>query len=794
MNKSNRIQSYLNPRPTRATIYSMHLNQLPEKIKVFFSDKYIAALTAIVLFHFTLNIVWQVVNTAPPTWDSAGHIVLSYIYADRIPEFLGGHTNLIALIKVSTYYPPLLHFLGSIVFLFIGRNYEFALMLGTIFLVIAQLYLYLLTKEVTNNKKTAILAVLFFSFFPQVWEQSRQYHLDIPLCALLIGSFYHLIKSRGLIDKYHSIFFFLLLALAQLTKWYAFVFLAFPFIYHVFYSPLKDKVLHDRNRWTNIIVGGFIVLLVAAPWYVVNFKTILENVQVSSTADAGDPSEVLSFESFFHYIKLSTTHQIGIVSMLLFVASIIFLYRHKRNLGKYVLWATLVPYFVLTLIQNKDLRYILPLTPLFAFSISCFFTMRATKKVPNIGIGIYSFYLLFYYFFFSFNQYQTLPKNLYFVSTLFAGPGYKMTWVQEPYSYAYNGKDWRGEEIIHTINQLAESESNIHGKYRVLEVSDNRFYSIASFDMFLLENRYYEMNLMIPYNRPDALSNEELATYLSMMDFAVVPQDPGPPGLRNIAVLRQLVGFFLEGQHPDFELVKSFDLPDGNVLYLFRRSNYLSYNNPILSQEHVRIYMGNNLILDRELLPRRSFNIRFYKDNGEFVDMVYPEGGGNQMRLSLDGAAKVKIDLPSNEMNIKELHGWRYYDQHFIRDNKYDELLRGSFDTYYYLSGRLGPKSSFSPFTNLDGAVDVVLHDAEVEVYLTSFNEPVYVAYAYNGWRWQSATLDSKKGNVSIPLKDLIQIEVTSKKQVIKNFNKSWDFFICYDGNAICYYPLAEIL
>ncbi|OGC67604.1 hypothetical protein A2364_03965 [candidate division WWE3 bacterium RIFOXYB1_FULL_43_12] len=768
--------------------------KLSEKIRTFFSNKYALILALIIIFNITLNIIWQFINTAPPTWDSAGHIVLSYIYADRIPEFLGGHVNLISLIRVSTYYPPFLHFLGSLIFLTIGRNYEFALMLGTGFLVIAQIYLYLLVKEVTQNKKTALLAVLIFSLFPQVWEQSRQYHLDVPLTALLLGAFYHLIKSRGLIDKYHSVLFFLLLAFAQLTKWYAFVFLAFPFLYHVFYSPFKAKVLHDRNRWTNLVVGGLIVLVVAAPWYVVNFKTIIQNVQISSTADAGDPSEVLSFESFFHYIKLSTTHQIGIISILLFIVSVSFLFKQNRNMGRYILWATVIPYFVLTLIQNKDLRYILPLTPLFAFTIACFFTMRPTKKLPNIGIGIYLFYLFFYYFFFSFNQYQTLPKNLYFISTLFAGPGYRLTWVAEPYSYAYNGKDWKGETIVHTINTLANDEPNIHGKYRVLEVSDNRFYSIASFDMYLLENRYFEMNLQIPYNRPDQLSDEELANYLATIDFAIIPKDPGPPGLRNIAVLRQLVSYFLDGRHPEFELSQSFDLPDGNVLYLFRRSDYLKYNNPALSQEHLRIYMGNNLILDRELLPRKSFNVRFYKDNGEFVDINYPEGGGNQMRLSLEGVSRVRIDLPAQEMNIKELHGGRYFDQHFIRDGKYDDLLRGSYDTYVYYSGRLAPKNVFTPFTAFDGSVEVALGDGVVNVTLADSSDSVYVAYAYNKWKWESAVLNKDKSSVSIPLQDLIQIEVTSKRQVIRGFDKMWDFFICYDGNAICFYPLTEIL
>lgn len=772
----------------------MGFKNIANRIKALFSDKYVTVLTLIILFHVVVTIVWQVKNTAPPTWDSAGHIVLSYIFTDRFPEFVGGHTNLLSLIRVSTYYPPFLHFLGSIVFLIIGRNYEFALMLGTVFFVVAQIYLYLLVKETTKNKKTAVLAILIFSLFPQVWEQSRQYHLDVPLCALLLGSFYHLYMSRGLVNRYHSVLFFVLLSFAQLTKWYALVFLAFPFLYHVFYSPFKHAILHDRNRWTHLAMGFLIVMVIASPWYFVNFKTILENVRVSSTADAGDPSDVLSFESLFHYIKLSTTHQIGIVSMLLFVVSLVFISKRNKSLGRYVFWATVVPYFVLTLIQNKDLRYILPLTPFFAFSISYFFTMRDSKKLPNIGIGVYLFYLFFYFFFFSFNQYQTLPKQLYFVSTFFAGPGYKTTWIAEPYSYAYNGKDWKGEEIIKTIQGLAENEPNINGKYRVLEVSDNRFYSIASFDMYVLQNKFFDMSLQIPYNRPDAMSDQELNTYLSSMDFAIIPKDPGPPGLRNIAVLKQLVSYFLDGGHPEFEMVEEFVLPDGNSLYLFRRSDYLHYNNPTLAPEHIRIFMGNNLVIDRELIPRRSFLVKMYKEGGEVKDFTYPEAGANQVRLSLDGVEKVKIDLPVREMNIKELHGWRYIDPYFVRDSKYNELLKGSYDTYYYYSGRLGPKNFFTTFTVLEGSVEVTLGDGVVNLKLTGFTDSAYAAYAYKGWRWESVVLDNSRPSASVPLTDLIQLEVTSKKQIIKGFDKNWDFFICYDGNAVCYLPLTEIL
>ena len=60
----------------------MEIAKIPEKlsgkIRELFSDKYVVVLTVIIVFHFTLNIIWQYVNTAPPTWDSAGHLVVLF--------------------------------------------------------------------------------------------------------------------------------------------------------------------------------------------------------------------------------------------------------------------------------------------------------------------------------------------------------------------------------------------------------------------------------------------------------------------------------------------------------------------------------------------------------------------------------------------------------------------------------------------------------------------------------------------------------------------------------------------
>jgi len=201
----------------------------------------------IVVFHFVLNITWHKLNTAPPTWDSAGHLVIGYIFADNIKGFLSGHVSLLNLIKISPYYPPFIQFLGGLSYLILGRNYEITILLGTVFLAIACVYLYKIVKVYFDDEKLAVLTVFIFSFFPGVWEQSRQFHLDVPLVALLLASYYHLISSDSLKNKKHSLLFFLYFSLAQLTKWYGFVYLVVPFVIEVVVKSIKALDFKDQK-------------------------------------------------------------------------------------------------------------------------------------------------------------------------------------------------------------------------------------------------------------------------------------------------------------------------------------------------------------------------------------------------------------------------------------------------------------------------------------------------------------------------------------------------------------------
>ena len=83
-----------------------------DKIKKIFPNRYIFALSLIALFHVGVNVAWQLLNKAPPTWDSAGHLGLSFLFADRISQLITGQIKILDFLALSNYYPPLIHILG----------------------------------------------------------------------------------------------------------------------------------------------------------------------------------------------------------------------------------------------------------------------------------------------------------------------------------------------------------------------------------------------------------------------------------------------------------------------------------------------------------------------------------------------------------------------------------------------------------------------------------------------------------------------------------------------------------
>lgn len=772
---------------TAVKIYEMNsIKNLIEKM-----TQYHLLVVLVIFFQVVLNVVWHTVNNAPPTWDSAGHLGLSFLFAQKIPALLFGDISFGDFMRISDYYPPLVQLMGGLMILLLGRNYFNAIFIGTFFLALSILYFYKILIHYFKDEKLAVFTVFIYSMLPHVWEQSRQFHLDVPLVALLLMAYYYLIKSDSLKQRKNSLLFFFFFTLVQLTKWYGFVYLVVPFIYEVVSKSIRNKEFINRDRMVNVLQGVLIVLFIAVPWYVANYSNIVNIVSITSHGEVGDPENVLSFESIIHYLKLITSHQISFVSVVILFFSIYMFNKRRVPFRTQLFHLMLFPYVVFTLIQNKDLRYVLPLTPIFALYISYTLLRFDFKGVKVLRVG-YPLYLMGLFFFMSFNQFKYLPTSLKPLTYLIGGPYYH-GWYYEPYSYAANFNDWRGSEILNDINAMAKNQPLIVDRYRVLELSDNRYYSLASFEMYRRQNNFEKMEIVVPYFQFTPFTDEELGEYLQNVQFALVPKDPGPTGLRNYAVLIQLKEYFLTGQDPDFTLEKTYEMPDGNVLSLYKRENYLTYENPTVRADSLRISVGNILYIDRTDTGGLTFKVSLFDKAGEetVIDVI---GGGSQRRISLENVERFRIDLPTDQQDVRDLRGWMFENGEFVLDPNFVNIVNESGNEYIYDNLKITPRSQYEG--TLVDPKSIVRFDKDRNMVLISNEKPlegqkVFVAYATTGWEWGNSWLMDNSNYIEIPVENLLQLEVSQKSQLIVGFPLDWGFFPCYEGRAVCFYPVV---
>lgn len=678
-----------------------------------------------------------------------------------------------------------------------GFDYQWAFLLETLFLILAIIYLYKIVLHYFKDANLAVLTVFIFSFFPQVWQQSREFHLDVPLVALLLVSYYYLILSNSLRNVKYAVLFFIFFTLGQLTKWYGFVFLVVPFIYEVIVKMIQARDFDNKERIRNTLIGSVIVIAGAFPWYILNFTNLVNIVGITAQGDAGDPTNIWSLESIFHYLEMMMSHQLTFVAVLMLLGAMYLFNKHKVPCRNYVFHLIAFPYVVFTLIQNKDLRYILPLTPMFAFYIA-YALLKINFMANKVVLAIFSVYLMMMFFFLSFNQLSPLPVWLQPITVTMAGP-YYTAWLADPLNYSYNSHDWQNDTVLQAI----ENDTNRFGTkpanpYKVLSLSENQFFSVASLEMHRWKNEDFNIDIVTPFYQLSPFNTEAQQNYLDQMEYAVVPDSPGPAGLRNYAVLTQLINFFKSDQNKDFVVINKVTLPDTNVISLYKRVSSSAVNTPNLREDSLKISIGNVLFLDREKTQGLPFNVYLYDADGK-ESIVDVSGGGAQRRIPLDGYSKVRIDLPVNQQNVLEMRGWDFFtflNGTFVRDASYATVVTDSGNEFIYDGLNITPRSKYPNDVAYKPNIIVTYADDGIKLSLAAEDtaEKVYVAYASIGWQWNTLWLDQNQREVTIPTTGLLQLEITQRSQLIVGFPTTWGFFKCYDGRAVCFYPSAANL
>ena len=520
------------------------------------------------MFHTLAFVAFTNLNKAIPVWDSAGHIATSYLIKDNVGEFIAGEGSLTSIFKSSTYYPPLIQSTGAVVSFLFGYNHQALLVLGFTFFVLTLFYLNKLIYLLTKSTFLTFSTVAIFSFFPFVFNESRNFHLDIPLVFFSVLTILYFVKSNLLNSKKNTLLFFTFFALAQLTKWYAFTYVL-PFIicyfaYRIGFSTLK-------NSYKNITTGLGIFLALTLPWYLYNFNSLVEDASIFSKGEVGDPSIILSVANFAYYPREVMIYGILLVPSILLVISFLYLLTKNTRQFLLILVSVLTPFVTFLLIGNKNIRYLVPLAPYFAYVIS-FFVYHISKRFNRVLLGALLCYQILAFAFLSFNQIKYSTPVLRPIGKALAGSYYEK-YFYDPQFYSYTQNYWPTKEVLMQIALDADYLSK--KPVGVLVVSENQYLSSSTLEMLRYELGLGSFYYPSVYFKRVVISDLEILNFLddNQIDYAIVSENVGMvESTRNFEILTSYVNYFNNNTNPDFVVLNSYFLPDGSGLKIYKRT------------------------------------------------------------------------------------------------------------------------------------------------------------------------------------------------------------------------------
>lgn len=292
--------------------------------------------------------VWLALDRRPPAWDHANHLER----AVRCFQFLAAG-DVGAVLAQSSFYPPLAICAGGLVDALAPSDTATAQSAVLAFLGVGMGAVYALGRSLVGGG-AGVIAALLFGSAPFVVHSSVHFQLDVPLAAMVALALVTLVKSERLQHTGWSAGLGIVVGLGMLTKP--------PFAVYV--GPvLAWAVLAARNRRAVGHAGLVLAVgaLVCLPWYGPRLFGMGHQVVARSfaqAAEAGAP-DVVTWAGLSLYPTWLPT-QFGVVASAAFVVGLVVAVRRRQGL---LLVALLAPFAVFLLLQNKNLRYTLPLLP-----------------------------------------------------------------------------------------------------------------------------------------------------------------------------------------------------------------------------------------------------------------------------------------------------------------------------------------------------------------------------------------------------------------------------------------------
>jgi len=313
----------------------------------------------------------------PPGWDQSVHLRDSLVYERilRHPTMLAGGvlgailrgSEDFPLLTPSGYYPPLVPGITALLYRVAGRSYETAMATQVLFLVVLVFGTWALGNRLLGAP-VGIVAGLMLLAAPGIRLNAEEYMLDLPLAAMVVVSMLALLASDGFARRDRSLVFGVLAGAGMLAKWTWFLFLALPvlLVLGTGLAASSETSVPRSRRWGHFALALAAGVLVAAPYYVPILPILVDKTIVHAGGAADGVAAPLTTAALYHLESLPR-RLLGWPMTITAVAGILAFLRRGRETRAartlLVTWA-LSLYAIFTFaVANKQSRYLLPWIP-----------------------------------------------------------------------------------------------------------------------------------------------------------------------------------------------------------------------------------------------------------------------------------------------------------------------------------------------------------------------------------------------------------------------------------------------
>ena len=471
-------------------------------------------------------IAWLAVDRRPPEWDYANHLERAVLCHRTLTE--PGHSRLAEVIAESSFYPPVVTCAAGLLYLVFPVTPLTAQSVIWAFLVIGLLAIYGVGRRLVDGP-TGLLAAFLFATAPFVVTSLLSFQLDLPLAAMVALALYALVRAEAFSRWDWSLVAGVVLGFGMLTKPPFAAYMTGPVAWAGWAAvSAPDRGARMRRLAAALAVG----VLIALPWYGPRLAALpmqILNRSFRQAAESGH-APALSATGFLFYPRLLVP-QFGLLAALLLGWGI---FAMRRLPGaRVLLWSALAPFLIFLLIQNKNLRYTLPILPAVALvtAVGVLSLGRSWRRgviwaclaVGALQVSMTAF---------------ALPRPL--VLPLFLTP--------LPISFPPSPADWQEDRVLDDLVRASRGRPAT-----VAVVPNYNFFSVSNF-------RYEALRRGLPLQMTRAWNGPPLG-----IDFVILKTGSQGPSF-TVEKAERLTRGFAEDRYLDavFPVIKEYPLPDGS--------------------------------------------------------------------------------------------------------------------------------------------------------------------------------------------------------------------------------------